>query len=134
VSGRPWEAGDVAAILVSPFYAIEIHESFSRAHPYVMSEASWITSNMRAIEERGRRQWLEALLSVLRQERTAEALDPPLAMADPYPAITIHRNMCADHEPFIDEADWLTANTRMLEEDGEIWLNNLLSVLKGGYV
>jgi hypothetical protein len=133
VSDRRWEAGDVAAILVSPFYAIQIHKSFSRAHPYVMSEASWTLSNLRAIEEMGRSRWLEALLSVLKQERTAEALESPLAVADPYPAITIHRTMCEEHDFLVTEADWVAANTRLLKEDGEVWLNNLLSVLKGAY-
>jgi len=123
----------VAAILVSPFYAIQIHRSFSRAHPYVMSETSWVASNARAIEEMRPRRWLEALVSVLKQERTAEALEPPLAVADPYPAITVHRMMCEEHEAIIGESDWLDANTRLLQEEGKVWLNNLLSVLKGAY-
>jgi hypothetical protein len=88
---------------------------------------------MRAIEEAGARRWLEALLVVLKQERTAEALEPPLALADPYPAITVHRTMCEEHEAIIDESEWLDANVRMLEEQGKVWLNNLLSVLKGAY-
>ncbi len=131
----PWEPGDVAALLVNPFYAIQIHESHSRPHKHILSESRWILSNERAIEEVGSIGWLRHLMAALRADcGQSERPDGRFAIADPYPAITVHRMLCVEHPPLIEEGLWVQANAHTLVENGEAWLRNLLSVLKGVYV
>lgn len=133
MSTGEWEIGDVAALLANPFYAIEIHDSLSRSHEYVMSERRWVASNARAVGEMGPLAWLRHLLPALQREHRLEDLSHPLAVADPYPAITVSRGLCEEHEPIVEESLWIAANAVGLEEDGEVWMRNLLSVLKGVY-
>jgi hypothetical protein len=133
-SGRPWEAGDVAAIIGDPFYAIEFHPSFAQAHPHSLTEAVWITSNEVALEELGHEEWLWKLLTALKLDHKDPAVrSARLLVADPYPAITIDRNLCLPHPPLIKEEEWVRANLRGLEEGVEVWLRNLLTVLKGAF-
>jgi hypothetical protein len=133
--GRRWEAGDVAAILVNPFYAIQIHPSLGRAHEHVLTEAEWIAANERAIKELGATLWLEHLLIALKADHNqAHELQDHLLVADPYPAITVARMLCEEHPPMTDEATWVASNVRGIEDGAEPWLRNLLSVLKGAYV
>jgi hypothetical protein len=135
MSPQPWEPGDVAAVLANPFYAIQIHESFSRPHERTLSESQWIASNERAIEEVGSTKWLLRLIAALKTDHAqGEELDERFAIADPYTAITVHWMLCIEHQPIVDESLWLNASARGLEEDGRAWLRNLLSVLKGVYV
>jgi hypothetical protein len=131
--GRQWEAGDVAAILSNPFYAIDIHPSHSRRHPHPLSEAQWTASNERAIAELGRVRWLRRLLATLKQDHRGWDSGGPFEVADPYPAITVHPDLCVEHPPIIEEDLWVGANARQLEESESVWMSNLLSVLKGAY-
>jgi hypothetical protein len=133
MSGRPWEAGDVAAILANPFYAIQIHPSFSRRHPHFLSETQWIASNERAVAELGKRRWLEHLLVALRKAHRNWDVDFTFEVADPYPAITVDPTLCLEHEPIIEEDRWVEANIRGLGEGERVWMRNLLSVLTGSY-
>jgi hypothetical protein len=134
MSERPWEVGDVAAILANPFYAIEIHASLGRTHEYFLTEAQWIGSNARALEELGSEKWLRHLLEALKAGHPGERLGDSLAVADPYPAITVHPTLCLGHPPIVEEEDWIRANVIALEDGAGVWLQNLLSVLKGVYV
>lgn len=133
--GRRWEVGDVTAIIVNPFYAIEIHRSLGRPHELVLTEEEWIVANERAIEELGAAMWLDHLLAALMADHSGawEAPDR-LVVADPYPAITVDRTLCEEHPPLIDEVTWVAANVRGIEEGAGPWLRNLLTVLKGSYV
>jgi len=131
--GQQWEAGDVAAILANPFYAIEIHPSHSKRHPHPMSEAQWIASNERAVAELGRERWLLHLLAALKKDHRAWDPSGTFEVADPHPAITVHPTLCLEHELIIDEDRWVRASIRGLEEGERIWMSNLLSVLKGAF-
>jgi hypothetical protein len=133
MSGRSWEAGDVAAMLANPFYAIEICPSHSWRHPHPLSEAQWIASNDRAVAELGRKKWLKHLLEALRADHRDWDPGGPFAVADPYPAITVHPMLCREDQPILDEDSWVSANVRGLEEGERVWMSNLLSVLKGAY-
>lgn len=136
MSTRQWEAGDVAAVLVNPIYATEIHASLSRPHEHPLTESRWIASNQRAIEELGSVTWLRCLLDALRTDHgIGGEPDAPYLVADPYPAITVHPELCLKHaqEPLIGESTWVGANARGLEEGAEAWLRNLISVLKGAF-
>jgi hypothetical protein len=131
---RQWEVGDVTAILVNPFYAIEIHTSLSKPHEHPLTEARWVASNQRAIHELGCVNWLRCLLEALKIDHGHGRMPfGPHAVGDPYPAITVHPTLCLEHPPLIDEDKWVRANVRGLEEGVEIWLHNLLSVLKGAF-
>jgi hypothetical protein len=134
MSGRPWEAGDVAALLANPIYAIEIHPSLSRRHSHFLSETQWIDSNERAIAEWGRARWLSQLLAVLQKDHSGRHVGEPFEVADPYPAITVHPTLCTEHELLINEAKWVKANIRGMEEGEQVWMRNLLTVLMGAYV
>lgn len=134
MSRRPWEVGDLAAILTNPFYAIEIHASLSRPHAYALTESQWIKSNEKAIQELGPRPWLKHLITALKVDHRGWDWSASLPVADPYPAITIHPTLCLEHEPIIEEARWIEANIRGLHEGEQVYLRNLLSVLKGAYL
>jgi hypothetical protein len=56
---------DVAAMLVNPFYAIEIDPQHAQRTPE-MSEDAWVQINRGAIEELGAEGWLLRLLSTLK--------------------------------------------------------------------
>jgi hypothetical protein len=133
--GRRWEAGDVAALIVNPFYAIQLHPSLARAHEHLLTEADWIAAGERAIEELGATLWLEHLLTALKADHhPAREPQERLAIADPYLAITVDRTLCEEHPPLVDEATWVASNVHGIEEAAGPWLQNLLSVLKGVYV
>jgi hypothetical protein len=133
--GRAWEAGDVAALIGNPFYAVQIHPSLGRAHEHTLTEAEWVAANERAIEELGATLWLDHHLAALKTDHTRTyELHDRLVVADPYPAITVDRTLCEEHPPLIDEALWVGANVRGIEEDAGPWLRNLLTVLKGAYL
>jgi hypothetical protein len=136
MSGRPLEVGEVAAMLADPFYAVEIHPSLCRRHEQVMSEATWIRSNSHAIDLLGAAAWCRRHLDALKDDH-GEAwrhADREHVVADPYPAITLHRALCAPHEPLIDEELWIRVGARAIAEDQDGYLHNLVSVLKGAHV
>ena len=57
------------------------------------------------------------------------------ALANPAATIEIHPMLLLPHEAVIDEAKWVAANMRTVEELGlKPWLYNLLSVLGVNYV
>ncbi|MGH2948582.1 MAG: SEC-C metal-binding domain-containing protein [Solirubrobacteraceae bacterium] len=60
--------------------------------------------------------------------------DVAALVANPFYAIEIEPALAKPHKPLIDEETWIAANLRAIEESGaEVWLRNLLSVLKGNY-
>lgn len=61
-----WRPDDINAILVNPFYAIEIHPALAEPHEPVIDEETWIKANVRAIDEQGGEVYLRNLLSVLK--------------------------------------------------------------------
>jgi hypothetical protein len=60
------EAGEVAAILGNPFYAIQIDPVLAEPHEPLVDEETWIGANVRSIEELGPEAYLRNLLSVLK--------------------------------------------------------------------
>lgn len=136
MSRQRWEPGDVAALLVNPFYAVEIHPSLGLRHDHVMGEGKWIASNAQAIAELGPGTWLRYHLTALKEDhgRPGAVAQMRVTVADPYPAITVHPGLCLEHEPLVDEAMWIASNVPALSQEGhEAWLRNLVSVLKGAY-
>jgi hypothetical protein len=61
-----WTPGDVNAVIVNPFYAIEIDPALAQPHEPMIDEEMWIKANVRVIEERGAEAYLRNLLSVLK--------------------------------------------------------------------
>jgi hypothetical protein len=131
-----WTAGDVAAILVNPFYAVNIHPSLAEPHPCALTESQWLAANSTAISRLGPRRWLDAMLSALVARHGARRRSlHELPVGDPYDAITVSHGLCVRHEPLIKPEVWVQANVRTLEQEpAEVWLGNLLAVLKGAYV
>lgn len=77
------------------------------------------------------------LLRVLQgEEFPGDTPESALAtLANPAAAIEIHPMLLVPHETVIDEAKWVAANMRTVEELGpKPWLYNLLSVLGGNYI
>ncbi len=55
-------------------------------------------------------------------------------IANPFYAINIDEGLALPHEPMISEDDWIKANVNLINELGpEVYLRNLLSILKGNY-
>jgi hypothetical protein len=61
-----WTPGEVASLIVNPFYAISIDEGLAVPHEPLISEDDWIMANVRLIEELGPEPYLRNLLSVLK--------------------------------------------------------------------
>jgi hypothetical protein len=134
-SGGEWTPGEVAATVANPFYAIEIDPELGAVEPTVRDE-EWVNANATALTRNPKR-WLRMLLRVLQGEEFPENTpESALAtLANPAAAIEIHAMLLLPHETVIDEAKWVAANIRTVEELGaKPWLYNLLSVLGGNYV
>jgi hypothetical protein len=131
-----WREGDVVAVLVNPFYAVNIHWSLSEPHAYALSERRWVAANSVAISRLGARRWLDAMLSALvARHRPDSGRLENLSVGDPFDAITVCRALCQQHPPLVTPELWVHANVRMLDEQRtEDWLRNLLAVLKGAYL
>jgi hypothetical protein len=134
-AGGDWTPGDVAAMVANPFYAIEIDPELGAVESTVSDEA-WVDANATALTRNPKR-WLRMLLRVLQgEEFPGDSPESALAaLANPAAAIEIHPMLLLPHETVIDEAKWVAANMRTVEELGpKPWLYNLLSVLGGNYV
>jgi len=134
-SGGDWTPGDVAAMVANPFYAIEIDPELGAVESTV-SDEEWVDANATALTRNPKR-WLRMLLRVLQgEEFPKDTPESALAtLANPAAAIEIHPMLLLPHETVIDEAKWVAANMRAVEELGpKPWLYNLLSVLGGNYV
>jgi hypothetical protein len=59
-------AEDVFALLVNPFYAINIAPMLAEPHEPLMSEDKWVAANVKLIENEGAEAYLRTLLSVLK--------------------------------------------------------------------
>ncbi|MCA1681459.1 MAG: SEC-C domain-containing protein [Actinobacteria bacterium] len=57
----------------------------------------------------------------------------PRGLADPLEAIRLDPVLVEPHEALVDEATWLGANVRAIEEGSEPYLRNLLFTLTGGF-
>ena len=58
--------------------------------------------------------------------------DVAALLSNPFYAIQIDPMLAEPHEPLVDEETWIQANVQSIEELGpEVYLRNLLSVLKG---
>ena len=54
---------------------------------------------------------------------------------NPFYAITVAPHLTVEHEPRLDEAEWVQANASLIGEKGaEQWLGQLLNVLNGDIV
>jgi hypothetical protein len=55
-------------------------------------------------------------------------------LINPYYTINFDPDFATEHAPIVAEAQWVTANARLIEEIGpEEWLERLLAALKGDY-
>lgn len=61
-----WTAGDVAAMIANPFYAINFDEELVMPHEPLLSEDDWVKANVNLIGELGPEAYLRNLLSVLK--------------------------------------------------------------------
>jgi hypothetical protein len=66
LSEEGWTPGDINAVIVNPFYAIEIHPALAEPHEPMIDEETWITANVKVIDEQGAEAYLRNLLSVLK--------------------------------------------------------------------
>lgn len=67
---------DLREIFLNSYYAIEIAPSLATAHQPMVSKEKWVKANSLLIDELGKEEWLEQLLSVL------ESGDPTTEKAD----------------------------------------------------
>jgi hypothetical protein len=61
-----WTPGEVASLIVNPFYADSIDEGLAVPHEPLIGKDDWIMANVRLIEEFGPEPYLRNLLSVLK--------------------------------------------------------------------
>lgn len=55
-------------------------------------------------------------------------------IGNPFYAINIDPALAEPHEPLISEEQWIAANVKQIEDLGaDVYLRNLLSILKGNY-
>jgi hypothetical protein len=53
-------------------------------------------------------------------------------LIDPFYAINVDPVLVAEHQPIVSKAQWVRANSRLIDELGaEEWLVYLLSILEG---
>ena len=58
--------GEVARMIINPFYAITVDEGLTLPHEPMISEKDWIEANMGLLDELGPEAYLGNLLSVLK--------------------------------------------------------------------
>jgi hypothetical protein len=61
-----WTPGDVNAMAINPFYAIQIEPSLAEPHEPLVSEDQWVAANIKVLDEIGAEAYLRSLLSVLK--------------------------------------------------------------------
>ena len=61
-----WTPGDVNAMVINPFYAIEIEPSLAEPHEPLVSEDQWVAANIKVLEDIGAEAYFRSLLSVLK--------------------------------------------------------------------
>lgn len=112
----------VKAMLVNPFYAINISPKHADIAVTHISNEMWIDHSAGLIREKGAQAWLDAFLAQLESNQPNENLLPfPVAPA-----------LCFPHEPLVTRDEWIQLNTRMIEESGpKDWLRRVIMVLSG---
>ncbi len=58
---------DVSAMIVNPFYAIELDPTLAARHESIISEDQWIAANIELITELGPEPYLRNLLAILKR-------------------------------------------------------------------
>lgn len=81
-NGTQWDPADVAAVIVNPFYAIQLDAVHLKRTP-TQTEDEWVTQNVSAIDELGAEGWLLRLLANLKGN--AESTIPAVGRNDPCP-------------------------------------------------
>ena len=61
------ETGEMFA---NPFYAVNISPSLCLEHELMVSKETWIKANAKMIDEIGKEEWLNRLLSVLESDQS----------------------------------------------------------------
>ena len=66
-----WTPGDVNAMVINPFYAIQIAPSLAEPHEPMVSEDQWVAAKLKVLEEIGAEAYLRSMLSVLKGNLSA---------------------------------------------------------------
>ena len=66
-----WTPGDVNAMVINPFYAIQIAPSLAEPHEPMVSEDQWVAAKLKVPEEIGAEAYLRSMLSVLKGNLSA---------------------------------------------------------------
>jgi hypothetical protein len=61
-----WTPADTTAILINPYFAIDIDSKLARPHEKPVSESHWIAANAQMIRGWGPEVYLQNLLAVLK--------------------------------------------------------------------
>jgi len=55
-------------------------------------------------------------------------------VVNPFYAVTISRDLAAEHAPMVTREEWIEANANLIRELGaEAWLDRLLGILERGF-
>lgn len=64
----PASPDELAAMLINPFYAIELSPKLVEEHELLVPEDQWVAANRRLLHELGEEAYLRKLLAVLKGE------------------------------------------------------------------
>lgn len=118
----------VQAILINPFYAIQVASELVETHEPALLDQEWIRGNVSLIEQVGAEQWITFLLDVLEGNTAHELINP-------YQTINIDPAFALEHPPIWSKEQWIQSNVMLLSQLGtEAWLQLLLDVLEGDFV
>ncbi|HZT99030.1 MAG TPA: hypothetical protein VFA10_05190 [Ktedonobacteraceae bacterium] len=106
----------IQAILINPFYAIQVAPELVETHEPAISDEEWVRGNVSLIVQEGAEQWVASLLDVLEGSTTHELVNPSQA-------ITIDPTFALEHPPVWPKEQWIESSVRLL-----------LDVLEGDFV
>lgn len=85
MTDQGWTEGDIQAMLVNPFYAVNISPTLCSEHEPIVDRDQWVSANARLIGEMGAEAWLSLLLDVLESGGVTDDPSPQSATPPPLP-------------------------------------------------
>ena len=85
MTDQRWIEVDVKAMIVNPFYAVNIVPTLCAEHEPIVDRDQWVQANARLIGEMGAEVWLNLLLDVLESGGVTDDPAPQAATLPPLP-------------------------------------------------
>ncbi len=115
--------------IVNPYNTLTLSSHVFEINQASKPKEDWVEANSKLLGELKPQAWLVQLLATLAYDRETEISK----IIDPSQVIGVSTRLKGEHEPIFENADWVTANQKAMEEVGvEKWLWTLLHVLETG--